>query len=309
MIDPDDLADFIAAFFGYGDAPFAQAAPTLATDHGALSRPGIDNRLGYCGYVWDRWLQIYHVRHRVYEPYHGRWYQPDPIGFAGGRNWFEYCGGSPGMGRDSMGLDWEDSPGWNNGVRGTWHHYYREERFYFLGMVWTSIVTETLDTTKTSFTPAGDLQDNRSRDKRGREFATTVGRAAGELQQASTASVNVVLLLLPGPELLVAKGLGFLKGAANLAKEAGLWYKVGDDGVKILIKDAEEVAKIEAAAAKGELTAAKECGKAAGAAANPHLGGKTPMPGTRATGVARARQAEVDLVRRTGKGTRNWTKE
>jgi len=33
------------------------------------------------------------------------------------------------------------------------------------------------------------------------------------------------------------------------------------------------------------------------------------MPGTRATGVARARQAEVDLVLRTGKGTRNWTKE
>ena len=103
--DPEDLADYIAAFFAWdqNNAP-AQARPTLAMDHGALSRPGVENRLGYCGYVWDRWLQIYHVRHRVYEPYHGRWYQPDPIGFAGGRNWFEYCGGSPGMYSDPWGL-------------------------------------------------------------------------------------------------------------------------------------------------------------------------------------------------------------
>jgi len=59
LIDPDDLADFLGAFFSWDStlAP-AQAAPTLASDHGALSRPGIENRLGYAGYVWDRWLQI-----------------------------------------------------------------------------------------------------------------------------------------------------------------------------------------------------------------------------------------------------------
>ena len=130
MIDPDDLADFIAAFFGYGDAPFAQAGPTLAMDHGALSRPGIDNRLGYAGYGWDRWLQIYHVCHRVYEPYHGRWYQPDPIGFAGGRNWYEYCGGSPGMGSDPWGLqivnfvvETEESGSARNRRAGGWKWY------------------------------------------------------------------------------------------------------------------------------------------------------------------------------------------
>jgi len=103
--NPEDLADYIGAFFAWdpNTAP-AQARPTLAMDHGALSRPGVENRLGYCGYVWDRWLAVYHVRHRVYEPYHGRWYQPDPIEFAGGRNWFEYCGGSPGMYSDPWGL-------------------------------------------------------------------------------------------------------------------------------------------------------------------------------------------------------------
>jgi hypothetical protein len=42
---------------------------------------------------------------------------------------------------------------------------------------------------------------------------------------------------------------------------------------------------------------------------NPHLKGKTPLAGTRGTGVARAAKAEVDLVRRTGRGTVNRTKE
>lgn len=52
--------------------------------------------------------------------------------------------------------------------------------------------------------------------------------------------------------------------------------------------------------------AAKQCGNG-GSASNPHLEGKTPMPGSRGTGVNRAKQAEVDLVQRTGKGTTNWT--
>lgn len=40
---------------------------------------------------------------------------------------------------------------------------------------------------------------------------------------------------------------------------------------------------------------------------NPHLEGRTPMPGTRGTGVSRARAAEVELVKRTGRGTLDWT--
>jgi RHS repeat-associated protein len=40
---------------------------------------------------------------------------------------------------------------------------------------------------------------------------------------------------------------------------------------------------------------------------NPHLAGRTPQPGTRDTGVTRARELEVELVRRTGKGTLDWS--
>ncbi len=44
----------------------------------------LDNRLGFAGYVWDPWLKVYHVRHRVYDPFDTRWLQADPIGYAGG---------------------------------------------------------------------------------------------------------------------------------------------------------------------------------------------------------------------------------
>src|SRR5687768_10610383 len=43
------------------------------------------------------------------------------------------------------------------------------------------------------------------------------------------------------------------------------------------------------------------------AKSNPHLSGKIPVTGTRATGVSRARALEVELVLATGKGTVNWT--
>ncbi len=90
-------------------------------DAGTASQPGprdlhklrgmvqLDNRLGYAGYVWDPFLQMYHVRHRVLNPRLGIWMQPDPIGYAGGWNLHEYCGGDPLARVDPSGLDWFDS--------------------------------------------------------------------------------------------------------------------------------------------------------------------------------------------------------
>jgi len=36
--------------------------------HRAKSEVMLDNRIGYAGYIWDPWLKVYHVRHRVYMP-------------------------------------------------------------------------------------------------------------------------------------------------------------------------------------------------------------------------------------------------
>jgi RHS repeat-associated protein len=65
---------------------------------------GVDNRFGFAGYLWDPFLQLYHVRHRVYDPLGGRWLQRDPIGVAGGWNLYEYVGGDPWGYTDPMGL-------------------------------------------------------------------------------------------------------------------------------------------------------------------------------------------------------------
>ncbi|CAN5831421.1 hypothetical protein BH11PLA1_BH11PLA1_01550 [soil metagenome] len=62
---------------------------------GELSFPETNNRIGYAGYWWDEHLNMYCVRNRWYLPRTGRWLTPDPIGYAGGRNLFEYCQSRP----------------------------------------------------------------------------------------------------------------------------------------------------------------------------------------------------------------------
>jgi RHS repeat-associated protein len=95
------------------DAPFNGVAeggvlsvPTRSGTHsgGTWVMHGVDNRFGFAGYMWDPFLKLYHVRHRVYDPMAGRWLQRDPIGMAGGWNLYQYCGGEPWGYVDPMGL-------------------------------------------------------------------------------------------------------------------------------------------------------------------------------------------------------------
>ncbi len=52
-----------------------QALPQ--TGFAAAGQLDIDNRFGYAGCIWDQHLSIYHVRHRAYDPFAGRWLRPD----------------------------------------------------------------------------------------------------------------------------------------------------------------------------------------------------------------------------------------
>ncbi|MBX3323424.1 MAG: RHS repeat-associated core domain-containing protein [Phycisphaeraceae bacterium] len=73
---------------------------------GNLSRSTTDNRIGYAGYRWDRFISKYHVRNRVYEPATGRWLNRDPIGYqAGSISLYEYTLSRPLVLVDPLGLD------------------------------------------------------------------------------------------------------------------------------------------------------------------------------------------------------------
>ncbi|MFN8818076.1 MAG: RHS repeat-associated core domain-containing protein, partial [bacterium] len=100
------------------DAPFNGVAEggvlTVPTRSGTSATGGtwvmhgVDNRFGFAGYMWDPFLKLYHVRHRVYDPMGGRWLQRDPIGMAGGWNLYQYCGGEPWGYVDPSGLILDD---------------------------------------------------------------------------------------------------------------------------------------------------------------------------------------------------------
>lgn len=87
----------------YNSADPNSAGSTLY-EYGELSFPENNNRIGYCGYWWDPHLQMYLVRNRWYTPREGRWLTPDPIGYAGGRNLYQYCDNQPWLYTDPMGL-------------------------------------------------------------------------------------------------------------------------------------------------------------------------------------------------------------
>ncbi len=76
----------------------------LGGEWGQLSFPEHNNRIGYAGYWWDERVNMYVVRNRWYTPRTGRWLTPDPIGYAGGRNLYEYVGSRPWEFIDPWGL-------------------------------------------------------------------------------------------------------------------------------------------------------------------------------------------------------------
>ena len=85
------------------------------TGFARMGQLDIDNRFGYAGYIWDQHLGIYHVRHRAYDPFAGRWLQPDPLALMGpelllaltsrdGSNLYAYVGNDPNGFVDPYGL-------------------------------------------------------------------------------------------------------------------------------------------------------------------------------------------------------------
>ena len=84
--------------------------------YGAVLSGGGADPFGYgaqAGYYTDHETGLILAGHRYYDPAEGRWITPDPIGYAGGMNAYEYCGDNPVRAVDPSGLREEEDPDWN----------------------------------------------------------------------------------------------------------------------------------------------------------------------------------------------------
>ncbi|CAM6815546.1 MULTISPECIES: RHS repeat-associated core domain-containing protein [Enterobacter] len=85
------------------------------TDEAWLAE-GADNCLRLPGQYEDRETGLFYNLHRYYDPCHGRYITPDPVGLAGGLNGYAYANGDPVGWVDPLGL--KGMPGWDQSTGG-----------------------------------------------------------------------------------------------------------------------------------------------------------------------------------------------
>ncbi|MGE0367285.1 MAG: hypothetical protein AB7Q00_16295 [Phycisphaerales bacterium] len=120
-LDPDDPGDFINAPYdwnldgatdGSDNTDFAADYFTVAGNsygRGVLSLAGIDNRIGYAGYIYDRFISgsdggMWIVRNRVLNSGQGSWNTRDRVGYVDGPKLYELVRGRPLVVIDPSGL-------------------------------------------------------------------------------------------------------------------------------------------------------------------------------------------------------------
>ncbi|MFT3684732.1 MAG: RHS repeat-associated core domain-containing protein [Phycisphaerales bacterium] len=111
-VDDDDGSLFLANAGAYKklDNQWKLSQGSGLTPGHTGSEAGLDNRFGWRGYWYDRHLEQYQVRNRVYDPRQGQFLQTDPLGFgAGDQNLYRYADGQFSTGYDPYGLiTWGD---------------------------------------------------------------------------------------------------------------------------------------------------------------------------------------------------------
>lgn len=186
---------------------------------------GVDNRFGFAGYLWDPFLQLYHVRHRVYDPMGGRWLQRDPIGVAGGWNLYEYVGGDPWGYTDPMGLAPEcvcaDGGQRSAPTAGQGSDKLRDANSF-----------EFLDDYAQRYQAGGGSGG----EKRFKEASATIG--AGLRVAVNTAGV-AVMIVTPDPTDAVLFGVAAKYGVTTLKKMTGKIVGETADGKEVVIKGAD----------------------------------------------------------------------
>jgi RHS repeat-associated protein len=112
--DPMGNVKFILDQNGNGIEKYkydAFGSPTITDWSGnARTNSAYGNRFMFSGRDYMIALALYDMRNRVYDPVMGRFYQTDPIGFAGDSwNLYRFSGSNPLLGGDPSGLDGLDT--------------------------------------------------------------------------------------------------------------------------------------------------------------------------------------------------------
>jgi RHS repeat-associated protein len=102
-------ADGLGSVTALTDAAGALAGTYVYDSFGNLtdSSGSLDNPFRYTGREWDPEIGMYYYRARYYDPEGGRFLSEDPIGFAGGTNFYPYVTNNPVLSADPLGLQAE----------------------------------------------------------------------------------------------------------------------------------------------------------------------------------------------------------
>jgi RHS repeat-associated protein len=97
------LADHLGSTVALTDTAGAVTEQTSYDSFGNQTT-NLSTRYQYTGREYDSFSGFYYYRARWYDSNLGRFISEDPIGFAGGGNWFAYVGNHPIRYRDALGL-------------------------------------------------------------------------------------------------------------------------------------------------------------------------------------------------------------
>jgi|GEM_PF-2705273 RHS repeat-associated protein len=199
-----------------------------------MQPPGVDNRFGFAGYLWDPFLQLYHVRHRVYDPMGGRWLQRDPIGIAGGWNLYEYVGGDPWGYTDPMGLAPQSNYFWD-GLELLWHggrYAPRPAETSELDAVRDHASDQMVDAYGKERLAGGESEGAM------RFYGAAAAIGTGLRVAVNTAGV-AVMIVTPDPTDAVLFGVAAKYGVTTLKKMTGKIVGETADGKEVVIKGAD----------------------------------------------------------------------
>lgn len=96
-------ADERGSIIAVTDASGAAIASANYDEYG-IPGGGDVGRFGYTAQLWLPEIGLHYYKARMYSPTLGRFMQADPIGYANGRNWYNYTGGDPVNYLDPSGL-------------------------------------------------------------------------------------------------------------------------------------------------------------------------------------------------------------